>query len=370
MEADEIDLLELVSIVRRRLWILLTVPVVAALTAAAVSLYVLDPIYEASTTLWVVKKESGAIDYQTLLLYRNLTKTYGEVAKSRRVLEKAAASLGGTPTADQLQNAIRVTPVRDTEILQIAVQDTDPHRAADAANAIAQAFTEEIQRFIRLDNVGTVDPAEVPRSPVKPKPVLNTALALVLGVMVALGLIFLVELADTSLRTPEDVERRLGLPVLGVIPIIEPVGAQPAPVADSSGTAAARSGVYRSRPSRQGGAATAITGTGGRSREPRVRSQARDRACPTIVGGRSVPDPPHQPPVPGCRPASLESCDHQCRSRGGQDPHSSQPCDRFRPGRAARGAGGRRPPPPHGPPHLRPFARAAGRPHVGPGRHR
>lgn len=263
MEDEEVDLLELLAIVRRRLWILLVVPVVAALTAAGVSLYVLEPVYEASTTLWVVKKESGAIDYQTLLLYRNLTKTYGEVAKSRRVLELAAARLGGTLTADQLQRAVRVAPVRDTEILQIAVQDTDPRRAADAANAIAAAFVEEIQRFIRLDNVGTVDPAEVPRTPVRPKPLLNTALALVLGVMVALGLIFLVELADTRLRTPEDVERRLALPVLGVIPIIEPVGAQVPPVTGRPETTGVPAAVYRSRRSGQRSAAAAISGSGG-----------------------------------------------------------------------------------------------------------
>lgn len=158
-EADEIDLLELLGVIRRRLWIVLTVPLVAALVAAAVSWFVLAPVYEASTTLWVVKKESAAIDYQTLLLYRNLAKTYGEVARSRRVMQKAVERLGLPFTVEALQKATRVTPVRNTEIIQIAVQDTDPERAAATVDAIAAAFTEEIRQLVHLDNVGIVDTA-------------------------------------------------------------------------------------------------------------------------------------------------------------------------------------------------------------------
>lgn len=258
------ELLDYLVILRRRLWIVVTVPLVSALTAAVLSLFVITPVYQASTTLWVVKKESSTIDYQTLLLYRNLTKTYGEVAKSRAVMQKAIDRLGLPYTVEELQKATTVTPVRDTEIIRIAVEDTDPKRAADTANAISDAFMQEIQRFIRLDNVGVVDAAQVPDRPERPKPLLNTAIALALGLMTAAGLVFLVENLDTSIRTPADVQRHLSLPVLGVIPVIEPAKAGsegPAEVPAVPDVQA--NGSQRRRRPRPQGATAAMTGPGG-----------------------------------------------------------------------------------------------------------
>lgn len=219
------ELREYLAIVRRRFWILLTVPTVAALTAALLSLYAIAPVYEAGTTLWVVKQEATSIDYNTLLLNRNLVKTYGEVAKSRAVLQAVIRTLGLPETVETLQKRVRITPIRDTEIIGITVEDGDPERAAAIANATAAAFMNEIKNFIRLDNVRVVDPAVVPHQPVKPRPLLNTAIALMLGLMTALGLAFLLEYMDVTIRTPEDVERHLGVPVIGIIPVIESVKA-------------------------------------------------------------------------------------------------------------------------------------------------
>lgn len=223
------ELREYLAVLRRRLWILLTLPAVAAVTSALLSLYAVAPVYEASTTLWVVKQEASGIDYSTLLLNRNLVKTYGEVAKSRAVVQAAIQALGLPETVDRLQKRIQVTPVRDTEIIGIAVEDGNPERAAAIANAVARAFMEEIRKFIKLDNVRVVDAAVAPLQPVKPRPLLNTAIALVLGAMAAVGLAFLLEYLDVTIRTPEDAERHLGLPVLGTIPVIEPVKAAAEP---------------------------------------------------------------------------------------------------------------------------------------------
>ncbi len=217
------ELREYLAVMRRRLWILLAVPTVAALTAALLSLFAMKPVYEASTTLWVIKQEAASLDYTTLLLNRNLVKTYGEVAQSRAVMQAVMNKLRLSESLGELQKRIQVTPVRDTEIIEITVQDGEAKRAADIANAVAATFTDEIGKFIRLDNVRVVDPAVVPLTPVKPRPLLNTAIALVLGAMAAVGLTFLLESLDVTIRTPEDAERHLGLPVLGMIPLIAPV---------------------------------------------------------------------------------------------------------------------------------------------------
>lgn len=223
MEQAEIDLHEIVRVIRRRWWVLLTLPLVAALVAGLVSLFVIKPVYEASTTMWVVKEGAGPISYNDVLLNRNLTKTYAEVARSRAVILQVIEGQGLTETTvEGLQAKLTVTPVRDTEILKFAVRDRDPQKAIILASAVAEAFRAQITKSIKVDNVTIVDPAQVNPRPVSPRPLMNVALAGVLGGMVALGLVFLLEYLDTTVKTPDDVARHVGLPVLGVIPIIVP----------------------------------------------------------------------------------------------------------------------------------------------------
>lgn len=223
MDHAELDLRSLLMTLRRRFWLLVALPIVAAVVAGVVSYYVLDPIYAASTTIWVVKDGSGQINYNDLMLSRNLTKTYAEVAKSRAVMADALALAKVSDlSVSKVQGMLTVTPVRDTEIIQFTIQDGDPERASRLAAAVAEAFKGQIKSFMKVENVAIVDAAQVPLSPVKPRPLMNIAVATVLGAMAAVGLVFLLEYMDTSVKSPEDVTSRLGMTVLGVIPVIEP----------------------------------------------------------------------------------------------------------------------------------------------------
>lgn len=207
-------------------------PTVAAITAGLISLFLLQPVYSASTTLWVIKDGSSAqLTLADVQLSRNLTKTYAEVAKSRSVMQDVINNLGlKDVTVQELQEKLAVTPVRDTEILSFTVEDRDPVMAAALADGVAVAFMGQIRTFMKVENVSVVDQALVPIDPIKPRPLINVALATVLGGMAALGLAFLLEYLDTSVKTPDDVVRHLGLPVIGVIPVIEPEAAVTAEV--------------------------------------------------------------------------------------------------------------------------------------------
>lgn len=223
VEQSELDLRELWVMLRRRLWIVLLIPLVAGVTAGFVSLYVLKPVYSASTTLWVIKEGTAAqITLSDVQLSRNLTKTYAEVAKSRAVMAEAMSLLMRTDiTVQQLQARLKVTPVRDTEILSFTVEDGDPVMAARIADAVATAFKAQIRQIMKVENVAVVDLAMIPTQPIAPRPVRNVALALVVGIMGALGLAVLLEYLDTSIKSPDDVARHIGLPVLGLIPVID-----------------------------------------------------------------------------------------------------------------------------------------------------
>jgi capsular polysaccharide biosynthesis protein len=223
LDHQEIDLRELLSVLRRRVLLIVALPVVAVVVAALVSQFVLKPVYQASTTLWVIKDGSAQINYNDLLLNRNLTKTYAEVAKSRAVMADVIQRLGlHGVTVEQLQALLTVTPVRDTEILSFTVEHEDPAMAAKLADAIAESFKGQIRTYMKVENVVVVDPAMEPTAPFKPRKLINVAVAFILGLMASVGLAFLLEFLDTTIKSPDDVTRHIGLPVLAMIPAFEP----------------------------------------------------------------------------------------------------------------------------------------------------
>lgn len=219
VEEQELDLREVFLVLRRWLKLLVILPVIAAAAAGLVSYNLMTPVYRASTTLWVVEENAAGPTYDDLLMSRDLTRTYAEVAKSRSVMEDVIRRLnlvGITP--EDLQKKLSVKPVNDTELIAIAMKDPDPEMAARLADAVAASFQNQIPKFMRLRNVAVVDPARVPLKPDQPRPLLNITVAFALGAIAAVGLAFLLEYMDTSVKTPEELSRYADLPVLAVIP--------------------------------------------------------------------------------------------------------------------------------------------------------
>ncbi|MBP1934970.1 YveK family protein [Ammoniphilus resinae] len=222
-----IDLRELLEIIRKRIWIIALVTVLATVVSGIVSFFVLTPIYESSTQLLVNKSENKndlmmptANDIQTNL---RLIDTYNVIIKSPRILEKAISNMGLDMTASQLGNKINVTAVRDSQVMSITVTDPDPLMAVKIANGIATTFQQEIKTIMSVDNVQILAEAKIAEkpSPVKPKPYLNMAIALVVGLMASVGIVFLLEYLDNTIKTEQDVEQILGLSVLGAIATID-----------------------------------------------------------------------------------------------------------------------------------------------------
>jgi len=221
---EEMELRDLFEIVRKRLGLIVLITVVSLLISAVVSFFLLDEVYETSTTLMVGKiqnNQTNTIEYNDILANQKLVNTYSEIAKSDRVLDKVIEKLQLQLRPSNLRQKISVASVKETEIIRITVEDTDPGFATDLANAIAEVFMKEVVDIMKLDNVQVIDVAKVPEEPVKPKPLLNIAIAGVLGLMLGLGVVFLIEYLDNTIKVSEDIEKYLELPVLGVIPMFE-----------------------------------------------------------------------------------------------------------------------------------------------------
>ena len=216
----EIDLKGIFHMLQKR-WVLITgVTLSALIISTIVSFFILTPIYEASTTLIVNYKQNqeSVMTYNDLQTSQKLVATYTEIVKSERILDVVINKLNLELSPKDLINKISVSQVGQTEILKLTVKDADPELATLIANTIAQVFQEDIGQMMEVDNVSTIDIAKIPDNPTSPNKVMNIAISGVLGLMISVGLVFVLEFLDRTYKTPTDVERHLGLPLIGAIP--------------------------------------------------------------------------------------------------------------------------------------------------------
>lgn len=222
MEFEEIDLRELFDIIRKRLVLIAIIMAVSVVTMAILSFFVLDKEYEASTSLIVGNPQdyntSSQLQYNEVMMYQKLLKTFSEIAKSRMVSEKVISAMNLNCSVGNLQKRISITPVGDTQMMIIKVQDGNPEMAAAIANELAKIFKYQVGTIMKIDNIQVIDAAKIPVSPIKPKPYLNIAIAFMLSLMVGVGVCFLLEYLDHTIKSPQDVEKYLELPVIGAIP--------------------------------------------------------------------------------------------------------------------------------------------------------
>lgn len=218
---ETIDLREYFGIIKKRFWIIALLAIVSALVSAVISFFMLNPVYQAKSTLIVntdKQEETQTITGDQINVTQKLAVTYGEIIKSRVVLDEVIKNLNLKTTYEALAGQITVSPVKDTQIISISVQDTNPKKARDIANQIPSVFTKEAKRITKANDVQVIDKAILPKNPIKPNKVMNVLIAFVLGAMIGLFIVFLLEYLDNKIKTTQDIEKHLGLSVIGVIP--------------------------------------------------------------------------------------------------------------------------------------------------------
>lgn len=217
---EEIGVKELLSILRKKLWVIVLVTVLLTAAGGIVSFYILEPEYQAYTTLMIgrPREYQQGINYDDVMLNRKLVSTYAEIAKSRAVTNEFMANLGMSMTYEELDRKIKVTLVPDTEIIKISVRDQNGSAAARIANEIANVFMKKVVIIMKIDNVQVIDAAEVPQNPDKPKPIVNMVISAVLGIIISVFSVFLYDYFDDTIKSQEDIEKYYMLPVLGAIP--------------------------------------------------------------------------------------------------------------------------------------------------------
>ena len=206
-------------------------PIVAAVAAGAVSL-VLPPVYEAHVALLVRPAQPLATTDPGVasLTTDQIARTYAALMTERPLLVQVSNQLGLTTRPEDLAKEINVTPQINTQILDVAVRDTNPALARDLANQLVASLVDEVKQFQKQetqlqnsrsgDDLVVVSPAVLPDRPASPNLPLNVAIAFAAGLLVALGIAFLLDYLDQSIKSDEDLTEGVGLVAVGHIAFV------------------------------------------------------------------------------------------------------------------------------------------------------
>lgn len=222
MEQDyeEINLNELLHKILKFWWLLVLAAIVCGGMAYYVTVNHITPVFEAKTTLFI-GKEAGAIaelSLNELSVGNKLVADYRELIKTNRVLETVINDLKLATTADILRKKIDVSTVNDSRFIYATVKDPSPAMAVAIADKVSEILKEKAEEIVGAKNVYIVDVAKLPIEPFSPNVETNTTIAGVVGIMVALFFIFFNLMMNNTVATDEDIERVIGIPVIGTIP--------------------------------------------------------------------------------------------------------------------------------------------------------
>lgn len=212
---------DLLLVLWRRLWVIALVAILFTGTAVGISL-LLPPTYEASIKILVGQKQGLTDTPADVSGLQQLTETMSETVSSRPVADAVIKQLDlKTSPETFLDDNLDASPIGDSLLVQVNYKDSDPERAKKVANTVGDVFSKQISDY-SSDNNGitatVVENAVTPDDPVSPNPLRNGLLALILGLVLGVGLAFLLEYLDDSWRSPEEAEQISGVPTYGVIP--------------------------------------------------------------------------------------------------------------------------------------------------------
>jgi capsular polysaccharide biosynthesis protein len=218
------DLRELAKVVWRRLWLVALIVMIACLTAGAVTIWLIPPTYEASTKLIVNKSavEDGeaVINWDVVTVNIQLIDTYKELIKTAAIMDEVLLQHPDLDlTRNELIDKVDVSSVNNTQVMTVVAQDESYESAARIVNAVSQVFQAKVIEILRVDNVIILNEAHLDEVvlPVSPSLTMNVAISFILSMMFGLGLAFLLEHLDDSIKNEEDVQKALGLPFLASI---------------------------------------------------------------------------------------------------------------------------------------------------------
>ena len=180
------------------------------------------PLYRSDTTVILVSENTEQQYSQTdLSLNKNLVSTYSNIVKSKKVLNKVISELDLNLSYSELYNMVKVSNVNETEIIKISVTSANNEDSATIANAIVPIFSKEVERIYGIENVSTLDEAVAASKAYNINFIKDNIIFALIGIFLGSAIIFIMYYFDTTVKSAEMLEDKLGLTVIGMVPKVE-----------------------------------------------------------------------------------------------------------------------------------------------------
>ena len=220
-EEMEIDLLELLMVMKKHLSAILMAGIVGLVIMFAYTSFLVTPLYSASSMMYVMPDNSNNMNSSTLSdmqVGQQLTSDYSSMIESRSFMEDVIKKLNLTIDYQQLLEKVEVTNPTSSRILQVTVNDPNPQTAADIANEVASVAESKLKEITGMQAIKIYEEAAVPDRPSSPSLKKNCALGLLAGLVLAMAVITILYLLDDTIKTEDDIEKYLGMTTLAVLP--------------------------------------------------------------------------------------------------------------------------------------------------------
>ena len=216
---ETIDLKDLFDYYKSKLGVVILFVVLVGILGCLYGLFIQKPMYKSSTSIVLISedKDNSQLTYNDVSVNQNLVSTYSEIVKSKRVLGQVINNLNLNYTYGTLSDNIEVSSVTGTQIIKITVTDENSKTAMKVANEIGKVFAKEIPELYNISNVNILDTAEVVPSAYNVNITKQSAIFLLAGLVLGLGVVFVMYYFDRSVKNTSQIEDKLKLPVLATV---------------------------------------------------------------------------------------------------------------------------------------------------------
>ena len=215
---EEISLSEICSILRQRVGRIIIWSLLGLLLTGLYTFFLVTPTYQSTSKIVVNQTQNSeqAITNTDIQTNLSLINTYQGIIKEPIILQDVIANTGSEISLEQLRNKISVQTEADSLVFGVTVTDENPYTAAELANATASSFEQKIGSILDVNSVTILSEAVANTNAVSPNTPMNLVLGLLVGMMIGVGLAFLAEFMDKTVKDERFMEQ-MGWVNLGAI---------------------------------------------------------------------------------------------------------------------------------------------------------
>lgn len=222
MKEEEISLIELFDILKKHIWLIVLTTLATTVIAALYTFFLVTPMYQSSTQMIVTHstdQTTQSFSQQDINTSISLIDTYDDIIRNDVILDPVIEELDLNMTTGGLRENITVQSDANSQVFSIQAQSENPYEAADIADTTAAIFQDEIYGIMNVDNVTVISAAIPNTNPASPNNLLNIVIGMLLGAMLGVGLVFLRELTDNTVKSEEYTEQAFGWANLGQVKV-------------------------------------------------------------------------------------------------------------------------------------------------------